>query len=151
MTAPPAGIVLYGPPASGKTTITTALHRHDPRFRLLPKLKAGTGRTEGYEPVTAEELNELRRAGRLLVETRRYGNVYAIDGHQIEEITAAGHVPVVHMGNIADLRALVGQRADGGFACCCGCRARSPNAGRRTAVTSTPPPACGHGRRRTPT
>ncbi|MFC0864466.1 hypothetical protein ACFHYQ_19425 [Sphaerimonospora cavernae] len=28
-------------------------------------------------------------------------------------MAAAGHVPVAHMGNIADLRALVGRQADG--------------------------------------
>ncbi|TQS03808.1 guanylate kinase, partial [Microbispora hainanensis] len=48
MTAPPVGVVLYGPPASGKNTITAAMHRHDPRFRLLPKLKVGAGRADGY-------------------------------------------------------------------------------------------------------
>ncbi|MGV9303830.1 hypothetical protein ACWDLG_10705 [Nonomuraea sp. NPDC003727] len=36
------GIVLYGPPASGKDTVTAALRRLDPRFVLLPKLKVGT-------------------------------------------------------------------------------------------------------------
>ncbi|GLW25305.1 hypothetical protein Mame01_53470 [Microbispora amethystogenes] len=109
MTAPPVGVVLYGPPASGKSTITAALHRHDPRYRLLPKLKVGTGRADGYEFVTAERLDELRHAGRLLLETHRYGNVYAVDRRHIEDMTAAGQVPVAHMGNIGDLRRLVGR------------------------------------------
>ncbi|MEU7939514.1 guanylate kinase [Microbispora bryophytorum] len=112
MTAPPVGVVLYGPPASGKSTITAAIHRHDPRFRLLPKLKVGTGRADGYEFVTAERLDELRRTGRLLLETHRYGNVYAVDRRHIEDMTAAGQVPVAHMGNIADLRRLIGRRPD---------------------------------------
>ncbi|MEV1198471.1 nucleoside/nucleotide kinase family protein [Microbispora rosea] len=112
MTAPPVGVVLYGPPASGKNTITAAMHRHDPRFRLLPKLKVGTGRADGYEFVTAERLDELRRTGRLLLETHRYGNVYAVDRLHIEDMTAAGQVPVAHMGNIADLRRLIGRTPD---------------------------------------
>lgn len=112
MTAPPVGVVLYGPPASGKSTITAAMHQRDPRFRLLPKLKVGAGRADGYEFVTAERLDELRRAGRLLLETHRYGNVYAVDRRHIEDMTAAGQVPVAHMGNIADLRRLVGRTPD---------------------------------------
>lgn len=42
-----------------------------------------------------------------MVETRRYGNVYAIDRHSLEELQGRGKVPVVHMGNVADLRALL--------------------------------------------
>lgn len=112
MTAPPVGVVLYGPPCSGKSTITTALHQLDPRFRLLRKLKAGTGRADEYDMVTAEQLDQLRRAGRLLIETHRYGNIYAVDRRHIEDMTAAGHVPVVHVGTIADLRRLVGRTPD---------------------------------------
>ncbi|MFF0312916.1 guanylate kinase [Streptosporangium sp. NPDC004379] len=109
----PAGVVLYGPPASGKDTITAALTRADPRFVLLPKLKVGTGRAQGYEFVTAERLAELRAAGRVLAETHRYGNVYAVDRQTIEDLTAAGAVPVTHMGNLTDLRHLVGREPDG--------------------------------------
>jgi hypothetical protein len=38
---------------------------------------------------------------RLLVETRRYGEAYAVDRHQVGRITQAGQVPVAHMGNIS--------------------------------------------------
>ncbi|MCG5220424.1 guanylate kinase [Streptosporangium sp. KLBMP 9127] len=106
------GVVLYGPPASGKDTVTAALHELDPRFVLLPKLKVGTGRSAGYEFVSAEHLDKLREAGRLIAETRRYGNVYAIDRHAIETRHAAGCVPVAHMGNIPDLRRLIGRIPD---------------------------------------
>lgn len=109
----PQGIVLYGPPTSGKDTVTATLTRLDPRFVLLPKLKVGTGRAAGYEFVTAEHLAKLRDAGRLVAETHRYGNVYAIDRQTIENRHAAGYVPVAHMGNIADLRQLIGEVPDG--------------------------------------
>ncbi|MEV0581361.1 guanylate kinase [Nonomuraea sp. NPDC050310] len=107
------GIVLYGPPASGKDTVTAALSRADPRFVQVPKLKVGTGRTAGYEFVSAEQLTKLRDAGRLLVESHRYGNVYAVDRQAIEARQTAGYVPVVHMGNLPDLRKVIGQEPDG--------------------------------------
>ncbi|MEU8269338.1 guanylate kinase [Sphaerisporangium sp. NPDC049002] len=106
---PPTGVVLYGPPTSGKSTTTQALHRLDPRFRLLRKLKVGTGRAEEYHLVTAARLDELRQAGRTLAETHRYGNTYAIDRAEVDDMGHAGLIPVAHIGNIADLRRLVGR------------------------------------------
>ncbi|WP_053175186.1 hypothetical protein [Nonomuraea sp. SBT364] len=101
------GIVLYGPPASGKSTVTAALTVLDPRFVLLRKLKAGDRRGSEYEFVSIERMAELRTGGRLLVETHRYGNTYAVDRHQVERMTTAGQVPIVHMGNIPDIRRLI--------------------------------------------
>ncbi|MEU9891664.1 guanylate kinase [Sphaerisporangium sp. NPDC051011] len=109
MTTPAHGVVLYGPPTSGKSTTTSALHRLDPRFRLLRKLKVGTGRAEEYHLVTAAHLDELRQAGRTVAETHRYGNTYAIDRAEVEAMTGAGLIPVTHIGNIPDLRRLVGR------------------------------------------
>lgn len=104
MTSP--GMILYGPPASGKDTVTAELSRQDDRFALLTKLKAGTGRSTGYRSVSLDDLHALRIAGRLVVETDRYGNRYAVDRHDIDALTAAGRIPVAHMGNIADLQRL---------------------------------------------
>ncbi|TDD73489.1 guanylate kinase [Actinomadura darangshiensis] len=104
MTRP--GVILYGPPTSGKDTVTAELTRQDDRYALLPKLKVGTGRSAGYRYVTATELEKLRDTGRLVVETHRYGNVYAVDRDDIAALVEADKVPIVHMGNVADLRRL---------------------------------------------
>ncbi|TKK88129.1 guanylate kinase [Herbidospora galbida] len=99
-------IILYGPPASGKDTITAALSRIDGRFTYLRKLKVGGGRSVGYQHVSLEQLDELRGEGRLAVETHRYGNVYAVDQADVTAMLTARATPVVHMGNIPDVRAL---------------------------------------------
>jgi guanylate kinase len=104
MTGP--GVILYGPPTSGKDTITAELSRLDDRYALLPKLKTGTGRSAGYRLVSDAERETLRGAGRLVVETHRYGNVYAIDRDDIAALVDADRIPVVHMGNVADLQRL---------------------------------------------
>lgn len=104
MTSP--GVILYGPPTSGKDTTTAELSRLDDRYALLPKLKTGTGRSAGYRVVSGAERETLRSAGRLVVETHRYGNVYAIDRDDVAALVDADRIPVVHMGNVADLQRL---------------------------------------------
>jgi guanylate kinase len=100
------GLILYGPPASGKDSITAELSRQDTRFVLFTKLKAGNGRTAGYRHISPDDLEALGDAGRLVVESHRYGNRYAVDRDELDALTEADRIPVVHMGNLADLRRL---------------------------------------------
>ncbi|MFJ7588139.1 guanylate kinase [Streptomyces sp. NPDC097617] len=98
------GVVLFGPPTAGKDTVSAALTGLDARYGQLPKIKVGSGRTIGYRMADSEELDALRVAGRLVLETRRYGNTYAIDRDDLDAMTGAGRIPLVHIGSIEHLR-----------------------------------------------
>ncbi|MEU6441411.1 guanylate kinase [Streptomyces sp. NPDC047046] len=101
------GVTLFGPPAAGKDTVSAELHARAPRFAQLVKVKAGSGRTAGYRMIEAAELDRLRAGGRLLLETRRYGNTYAVDRADLDALRADGGVPLVHLGGVAHLRAFL--------------------------------------------
>jgi guanylate kinase len=100
------GVILYGPPASGKDTVTRALVELDPVFRHYRRLKVGDGRAASYEMVDAAELDHLRERGEILYENARYGNRYAVDRPRLQALCDAGAVPVVHLGQVAGVRAL---------------------------------------------
>ncbi|MET8986934.1 hypothetical protein ABZW49_15915 [Nonomuraea wenchangensis] len=82
--------------------LIAALSRLSTVMCAVGGLKVGNRRGTEYKFVSTEELTQLRTAGRLLIETHRYGNTYAID-----RLTAAGQVPIVHLGHIADIRRLI--------------------------------------------
>ncbi|AGS73870.1 phosphotransferase-like protein [Streptomyces collinus] len=100
------GVILYGPPASGKDTVTSALTELNPRYVQFARLKVGTGKTAGYRMGTAEHLSELEAAGDIVYSNSRYGNTYVIDAPGLDAAFDAG-VPVVHLGQVDGIRALV--------------------------------------------
>ncbi|MEU1751982.1 kinase [Micromonospora matsumotoense] len=99
------GVILYGPPAAGKDTVTRELVNLGGRVALFQRLKAGAGRTVGYRMVSHERFNELRKQGELIWENRRYGSVYGIDRSVL--LSLADHsVPVLHLGQVAAIDAV---------------------------------------------
>lgn len=100
------GLVLYGPPAAGKDTLTAELERIDPRFAHLPVVKAGSGRTTSYRMVTDAEFDQLDRAGDFIFTWSRYTSRYAVSRSVLDELAAAGTVPVVHLGSVPAIRAV---------------------------------------------
>lgn len=93
-----AGVVLYGPPAAGKDTITRALCQRDDRFELYRRLKIGPGRTDPYRMITGEDLIRLQRQGGVVYRNHRYGAVYVTDEPTLRAIIDDGRFPVVHAG-----------------------------------------------------
>ncbi|MGA5207941.1 phosphotransferase-like protein [Streptomyces variegatus] len=100
------GVVLYGPPAAGKDTVTMALAELSPRYAQFARLKVGAGKSAGYRMGTAEQLRELEAAGGVVYANSRYGNTYVIDAPGLDDAFAAG-VPVVHLGQVDGIQALV--------------------------------------------
>lgn len=99
-----SGIMLYGPPASGKDTITDALGN---AYRLVPRRKAGPGRTAGYRMTTAADLDALRaQPGEVLWQITRYHATYVLTRSDVAEVAAAA-VPVVHVGQVNAISALI--------------------------------------------
>ncbi|MFJ5208434.1 ATP-binding protein [Streptomyces nigra] len=101
-------MILYGPPGSGKDTITRELCRLRPEFVLFERLKAGPGRTTGYRLTTIDHIEELSRAGELLYRNARYEAEYAIDRQGVAALVDGGRIPVLHMGQVAGVRAVAG-------------------------------------------
>jgi guanylate kinase len=99
------GIILYGPPASGKDTITDSLALTDPRCEFFPRLKAGPGKTRTYRVASPEQLADLRAKGEIAWENARYGATYAVDTPELELRLRRG-IPVLHLGQVEAIEAI---------------------------------------------
>ena len=106
MTTAPVGLVLYGPPAVGKSTITDALTALDTRFELFPVIKAGSGRTAGYTMASGAGFAEREASGDFVFSWERYGSRYAVSASALVRFTNERIVPVVHLGSVAAVRAV---------------------------------------------
>ncbi|MGH3568096.1 MAG: hypothetical protein ACRDRH_19120 [Pseudonocardia sp.] len=93
-------LILYGPPASGKDTISQLVSRLDPRYVLFRKIKSGAGSTGTYRVISEGRLATMRAAGRVQQESRRYGNTYVVDKDQLDYFASAGRRPMLHMGDL---------------------------------------------------
>ncbi|MBO0853608.1 MAG: hypothetical protein J2P18_07555 [Nocardia sp.] len=100
-------IVLYGPPASGKDTVTAALVDRDQRFRHYQRMKVGAGRTAGYRMISPAEFEQLTSAGEIIYSNSRYGSTYIIDRPELAKSLAARQVPVIHVGQLEAVDALL--------------------------------------------
>ncbi|MFJ4192124.1 HAD family hydrolase [Kitasatospora sp. NPDC089509] len=107
MTGRNQGVLLYGPPAVGKDTVTHALAALDPTFGLFSRVKIGPGRSTGYRMGTPEELAQLRaRPGAVVYENTRYDSTYVTDRPGLGAAFEAG-VPVMHLGQVEGVQAVL--------------------------------------------
>lgn len=99
-------VILHGPPAAGKDTVTHALSAIDDRYKIFERLKVGSGRTDGYRMSTLQHVEDLRRTSNIIWENRRYGSLYVIDRESLKR-DLRDHFPVIHVGQVEAVRALV--------------------------------------------
>jgi guanylate kinase len=92
------GLILYGPPASGKDTVSAALTATDHRFQLYYRLKAGPGRTSGYRMTTTQAMDELEQKGQIVWQNQRYDSRYVIERESLLGMLHRDEIPVIHAG-----------------------------------------------------
>lgn len=100
------GLVLLGPPAAGKDTITTLLEQRSD-LRLVRKVKAGSGRAAGYRLVSSETFDGHAERGEMISAVERYGNRYGVLRSDVVAVQQDGHVPVVHTASPDEAKRLV--------------------------------------------
>jgi guanylate kinase len=98
-------VILYGPPAAGKDTITRKLERLSSRYSLFPRLKIGGGRTAGYRITDPAEIERMRAAGDVIWENHRYGSSYFVDRGMLNAEVELG-IPVLHLGQAEAINAV---------------------------------------------
>jgi guanylate kinase len=100
-----SAVILYGPPAAGKDTVTKALACLDESYQLYRRLKVGAGRTVGYRMTTLSHVKTLRSTGSVVWETHRYDALYVIDRASLTNMLTVC-IPVVHVGQVEAVKAL---------------------------------------------
>lgn len=99
-------LVLAGPPAVGKDTLTLKLEKLYSKFILFDKLKTGGGRRKTYRRISSEEFTRMSAAGSMVSEVRQHGSCYGVDREHLQALINADFVPVIHTAHESEWKAL---------------------------------------------
>ncbi|MEV6691217.1 kinase [Micromonospora sp. NPDC051196] len=108
------GVILYGPPAAGKDTVTQELVKLANEYAPFRRIKVGRGRTDGYRMATAADVERLRANGDLLWENERYGSTYIVDYAALANDLSRS-IPVLHLGQPGGIDAVLGAFPSGSW------------------------------------
>ena len=99
------GVLLAGPPASGKRTVAFALSTLRRSYGHVPALTAATHPAMGAEQTSQKYLDELRSWAQLFYEFTVERARYVYDRERLDTLRAQGRVPVVCIEDIDALSA----------------------------------------------
>lgn len=108
------GVILYGPPAAGKDTVTRELVKLRSDYAPFRRIKVGRGRTDGYRMATAVDVERLRANGDILWENERYGSTYVVDYPALSNDLSRS-IPVLHLGQPDGIDAVLGAFPSGSW------------------------------------
>lgn len=106
MSVDPQGLIIYGPPASGKTSIASALKSYTDKFVPFRKIKCGGTTSDEYRQADPAKIAALRNSRSIIYENSRYGNLYVVDKSEVDRIFAQSRIPIIHIGQIEGIRAI---------------------------------------------
>ncbi|WP_232660556.1 hypothetical protein [Pseudonocardia sp. TRM90224] len=99
------GILLAGPPASGKRTVTFALTSLRRSYAPFPALTVGSDTRVAAERTTQRHLDELKAWAQVFHEFTSDGARYVYDRERLNRIREQGRIPVACVDDIDVLRA----------------------------------------------
>jgi guanylate kinase len=106
------GVILHGPPASGKSTVTRELISLKSGFRNFKTIKVTTDSSFGdYEFLTPIEFNRVENENRIVWQIHRYDAIYAIDRLRLADDLLCS-VPIVQVGQAGAVGAVVKEFSD---------------------------------------
>ena len=104
-------LVIAGPSAVGKTTVSDEITRQNSKFELVRSATTREARGDGHDSeylyMTREEFESKIAAGGVLEHTEYSGELYGTPRSEVERILAEGGVPmlILDLAGVASMRA----------------------------------------------